>query len=61
MGRAGGGRRANAGLQVNLDIANLFDARPEARLAKGSPAPGYGRDVQDPIGRMVRVTLQRRF
>lgn len=60
-GQGGGGRRANAGLQVNLDIANLFDARPEARLAKGSPAPGYGRDVQDPIGRMVRVTLQRRF
>ncbi len=54
-------RRRSAGLQLNLDISNLFDARREARMGDGSPAEGYGRDMQDPIGRTVRLTLQRRF
>jgi len=54
-------QRRAGGLQVNFDIDNLFDARREARLGDGSPAPGYGRDVQDPLGRTVRLTLQRRF
>jgi hypothetical protein len=53
--------RGSDGLQLNLDVENLFDARQEARLGDGSIAPGYGRDIQDPIGRRVRVTLQRRF
>ena len=57
----GGPRRRSSGLQVNLEVENLFDARPEARLGDGSAAPGYGRDVQDPIGRVVRLSLQRRF
>lgn len=34
---------------MNLEVENLFDARPEARLGDGSAAPGYGRDVQGPI------------
>jgi hypothetical protein len=46
---------------MNLEIENLFDARPGARLGDNSPAPGYGRDIQDPVGRTVRLTLQRRF
>ena len=54
-------QRRAGGLQVNFDIDNLFDARREARLGDGTPAPGYGRDVQDPFGRTVRLTLQRRF
>lgn len=54
-------QRRAGGLQVNFDIDNLFDARREARLGDGTPAPGYGRDVQDPLGRTVRLTLQRRF
>jgi len=54
-------QRRTGGLQVNFDIDNLFDARREARLGDGSPAPGYGRDVQDPLGRTVRLALQRRF
>ncbi|MNJ24770.1 hypothetical protein D3C77_191960 [compost metagenome] len=53
--------RGSDGLQLNLDVENLFDARQEARLGDGVNAPGYGRDIQDPIGRRVRVTLQRRF
>jgi hypothetical protein len=54
-------RRRSGGLQMNLEIENLFDARPGARLGDNSPAPGYGRDIQDPVGRTVRLTLQRRF
>lgn len=62
--RAGGGaqdsRRAGGG-QIVLEIENLFDARPSARLADGRPAPGYGRDDRDPLGRAVRIQLSRRF
>ncbi|GAA0386820.1 hypothetical protein GCM10009093_12060 [Brevundimonas terrae] len=54
--RRGGGR-----LQINFDIVNLFDNRRTAYLGDGTAAPGYGRDVQDPLGRTVRLTLQRRF
>lgn len=54
-------RRRSSGLQFNLSVSNLFDARRRAHLGDGSPAQGYGRDMQDPIGRTVRLTLQRRF
>jgi TonB dependent receptor len=53
-------RRA-AGMQFGLDIDNLFDTRPSARLGRGSPAPGYGRDDQDPVGRTIRLTIRNRF
>jgi hypothetical protein len=56
-----GGERRGVGLEVELEIANLFDARPKARLGDGRPAPGYGRDDQDPIGRTVQLRLKRRF
>ena len=54
-------RRRGGGLQLVLEIQNLTDARPEANLGDGSPAPGFGRDIQDPIGRTVSLGLQRRF
>lgn len=54
-------RQRGGGLQVGLEISNLFDERPKARLGDGSPAPGYGRNAQDPVGRTVRMTLHRRF
>lgn len=60
-GEEGPPRRRSGGLQLNLEVENLFDARPGAHLGDGSLAPGYGRDIQDPIGRTVRLTLQRRF
>ncbi|WP_312598081.1 TonB-dependent receptor [Brevundimonas sp.] len=49
------------GIRVELEVENLFDERPEARLGDGRIAPGYGRNAQDPMGRTVRVTLSRRF
>lgn len=55
------GRRRNNGLRLELEIENLFDARPDATLGNGLPAPGYGRDDQDPLGRTVRLTASRRF
>jgi len=53
--------RRGTGLQLELAIANLFDARPSARLGDGRPAPGYGRDDQDPVGRTVLIILKRRL
>ncbi|WP_313010739.1 hypothetical protein [Brevundimonas sp.] len=54
-------RRRTEGLRLEVEIENLFDARPMATLGDGSPAPGYGRNDQDPLGRTVRMTLSRRF
>lgn len=53
--------RRGVGVQLALEISNLFDTRPGARLGDGSPAPGYGRDDQDPVGRTVRLTVRSRF
>ena len=53
--------RRYQGLRLQVEIDNLFDARPQAALGDGRPAPGYGRDDRDPVGRLVRVTLSRRF
>lgn len=53
--------RRYQGLRMELAVDNLFDARPEATLGDGRPAPGYGRDDQDPLGRVVRLTVSRRF
>ena len=46
---------------MELEVENLFDARPDATLGDGRAAPGYGRDDQDPLGRVVRLTLSHRF
>lgn len=54
------GRRA-IGMEIELEVANLFDARPSARLADGRPAMGYGPDDQDPVGRTIRLGVRRRF
>jgi len=53
--------RRSEGIQVGLEIDNLFDARPEATLGDGRPAPGYGRDDHDPLGRVIRLTVKGRF
>lgn len=59
--QAGEGAPPRAGgLRVEVEVSNLFDARPEARVGQAR-APGYGVDDQDPLGRTIRVTLTRRF
>lgn len=55
------GRRRSEGLRLEFEIENLFDARPEATLGDGRPAPGYARNNQDPLGRTARISLSRRF
>lgn len=55
------GRRRSEGLRLEFEIENLFDARPEATLGDGRPAPGYARNSQDPLGRTTRISLSRRF
>jgi hypothetical protein len=60
-GEGGAGARRDSGVRLELEIDNLLDARPEATLGDGRPAPGYGRNDQDPLGRVVRFTLSRRF
>jgi len=57
----GGTSRRGDGLQMQLEIFNLFNARPRASLGDGRPAPGYGRNDQDPIGRTIQISLKRRF
>lgn len=56
-----GERRRHVGFRLDLEVENLFDTRPEARLGDGPPAPGYARNAQDPLGRTLRVGLSRRF
>lgn len=58
-GAQAGASRAGA-LRIEVELINVFDARPEA-VVGGLPAPGYGRDDQDPLGRTLRLTLTRRF
>lgn len=53
--------RRGGGLKLELEIDNLTDVRPTARLGDGRLAPGYGRYDQDPLGRTIRLTLSRRF
>lgn len=55
------GRRRSEGLRLEFEIENLLDTRPEATLGDGRPAPGYGRNDQDPLGRTIRASLSRRF
>ncbi|WP_146197954.1 TonB-dependent receptor domain-containing protein [Caulobacter endophyticus] len=55
------GARRRSGLRLGVDLENLLDARQQARRGDGLPAPGYGRDEQDPIGRQIRVSLRGRF
>ncbi|MED5536739.1 MAG: TonB-dependent receptor [Pseudomonadota bacterium] len=54
------GRLAGGG-QITVEVQNAFDTRPEARLGDGRPAPGYGRDDHDPIGRQVGIQFAKRF
>jgi hypothetical protein len=53
--------RRGLGTQIELELANLSDTRPAARLGTGAPAPGYGRNDQDPLGRTLRLVIKQRF
>ncbi|KSB88879.1 hypothetical protein AS593_00115 [Caulobacter vibrioides] len=59
--QAGAATPRISGLRLGVEIENILDARPRARLSDGRPAPGFGRDDQDALGRVARVTLRGRF
>jgi hypothetical protein len=50
-----------SGLQISLDIGNLFDAYRRATLDDGSTPSGYERYEVDPLGRTVQLTVRKRF
>ncbi|MGH7026022.1 hypothetical protein [Brevundimonas sp.] len=54
-------QRMGTSTRLEFEIANLLDDRPLARLGDGRRAPGYGRDSQDPVGRVVRFSVSARF
>ena len=49
------------GSRVTLAIDNLFDSRPGVRDASGTTPLGYQRDLLDPLGRSVRISLRKMF
>jgi hypothetical protein len=49
------------GTSFELKVDNLFDVRRNVTRADGSVPPGYSRDESDPLGRVVRLAIRRRF
>jgi len=48
-------------LRISLDVQNLFNGYRRVRLEDGSIPAGYSRDEIDPLGRVIRLTLRKRF
>ena len=48
-------------VELELELTNLFDARPTAAMADGRSARGYGRYDHDPIGRTILFGIKGRF
>lgn len=48
-------------LKLSFDIQNLFNGYRRVTLDDGSVPAGYTRDEIDPLGRVMRVTVRKRF
>lgn len=48
-------------LRITLDVQNLFNGYRRVLLSDGSTPPGSTRDEIDPLGRVIRLTLRKRF
>lgn len=48
-------------LKMSLDVQNLLNGYRRVRLDDGSIPPGYSRDEIDPLGRVMRLTVRKRF
>lgn len=48
-------------LKVSLEVQNLFRGYRQVTLGDGSNPPGFSRDEIDPLGRVVRISLRKRF
>ncbi|HEX8300332.1 TonB-dependent receptor [Sphingomonas sp.] len=49
------------GSRVQLRVDNLFDAKPRTTDANGVTPANYVPNLQDPIGRTVRLTFRKQF
>ena len=49
------------GTRVTLGVTNLFDARVDVRDAAGITPVNYQRDLLDPLGRSVRISVRKLF
>lgn len=46
------------GVSIHLEVTNLFNARPQVRDASGNVPSGFERDLLDPLGRTIGLTLR---
>ncbi|MCW6533230.1 hypothetical protein [Sphingomonas lycopersici] len=49
------------GVKVSLSVSNLLNSYRRVRSADGGPLPGFSRDEVDPLGRVMQVTVRKRF
>ena len=48
-------------LRISFDVQNIFNEFRRVELNDGSVPYGYGRDEIDPVGRLIRFSIQKRF
>ena len=48
-------------LKLSFDVQNLFNGYRRVTLDDGSVPAGYSREEIDPLGRVVRMTVRKRF
>ncbi len=48
-------------LKISLDVQNLFNGYRRVTRGDGSTPPGFSRDEVDPLGRVIRMTVRKRF
>lgn len=48
-------------LKISLDVQNLFNGYRRVTLADGSALPGFSQDEVNPLGRVARLTVRKRF
>ncbi len=57
----GGEKSWASGLRVSLDIQNLLNGYRNISVRNGGIVRNYGHDEVDPLGRTVRLSLQKQF
>lgn len=48
-------------LKLALDLQNVLAGYRRVTTSDGTPAPGFERDLIDPLGRTIRLTVTKRF
>jgi len=50
-----------SGLRISLDVQNVLNGYRKVSVRHGSAARDYARDEVDPLGRTIRLSLQKQF